>query len=77
MDGGGIAETGRLADIVGGESDREVAADVPHGQVASFADVGDRPAVAVPDPVGGSESESAVVATGDDHLFDTGQVPVG
>ena len=47
MDGGGIAETGRLADIVGGESDRAVAAGVPDGQVALFADMGDRPAVAV------------------------------
>ena len=33
VDGGGVAETGRLADIVGGESDGEVAAGVPAGQV--------------------------------------------
>ena len=42
-----------------------------------FADVGDRPAVAVFDPVGGGEAESAVVAAGDDHVSDTGPVPVG
>ena len=77
MDGGGVAETGRLADIVGGESDREVAAGVPDGQVAVLADMGDGPAVAVLDPVGGSESESAVVAAGDDHISDTRLIAVG
>ena len=30
MDGGGVAETGRLANVVGGESDGEPAAVVPH-----------------------------------------------
>ncbi len=50
---------------------------MPHGQVAVFADVGDGPAVAVLDPVGGGEPESAVVAAGDDHVSDTGLVPVG
>jgi hypothetical protein len=59
MDGGGVAEAGRVADIVGGEPDCAVAAGVPGGQVAVSADMGDRPAVAVLDPVGGSESESA------------------
>ena len=53
MDGGGVAETGRVADVVGGESDREVAAGVPDRQVAVSADMGDGPAVAVLDPVGG------------------------
>jgi hypothetical protein len=77
MDGGGIAEPGRLADIAGGESDREVAAGVPDGQVALFADMGDRPAVAVLDPVGGGESEPAVVGPGDDHISDTRLVAVG
>ena len=55
----------------------QLAAGVPDGQVAVLADMGDRPPVAVLDPVGGGESESAVVATGDDHISDTGQVPVG
>ncbi len=76
MDGGGKADTGRLADKVGGESDREVTAGVPDGQVAVSADAGDGPAVAVPDPVGGTESESAVVGAGDDDISDTGLVPV-
>ena len=64
VDGGGVAETGRLADIVGGESDGELAAVVSDGQVAVVADCGDGPAVAVLDPVGGGEAESAVVACG-------------
>ena len=47
VDGGGVAETGRLADIVGGESDRVVAASVSYSQVGLLADLGDGPAVAV------------------------------
>ena len=62
VDGGGVAETGRLADIVGGEPDGEVAAGVPDGQVTLLADLGDGPAVPVLDPVGGGETEPAVVA---------------
>ena len=77
VDGGGVAETGRLADIVGGESDGEAAAVVSDSQVAVSADMGDGPAVAVFDPVGGGEAESSVVAAGDDHISDTGPVPVG
>ena len=77
VDGGGIAETGRGRDVVGGQPDGEVAAGVPHGQVAVAADVGDGPAVAVLDPVGGGEAEPAVVAAGDDHIADTGPVSVG
>ena len=77
VDGGGVAEAGRLADIVGGESDREVAAGVPYGQVTVFADMGDGPAVAVLHPVGGGEAEPSVVAAGDDHVSDTGPVTVG
>ena len=34
MDGGGVAETGRLADIVGGQPDGEVAAVMSDGEVA-------------------------------------------
>ena len=40
------------------------------------ADVGDGPAVAVLDPVGGRESEAAIVRTGDDHVADTRPVSV-
>ena len=47
VDGGGVAETGRLADVVGRESDRVVAAGVPDRQVAFSADVGDGPVIAV------------------------------
>ena len=75
VDGGGIAETGRLADIVGGESDHEVATGVPHGEPAVVAHCGDGPTVPVFDPVGGGEAQSVVVAAGDDHISDTGLVP--
>ena len=54
-----------------------MAAAVPDGEVAVSTDVGDGPAVAVLDPVGGGEAESAVVAAGDDHISDTGPVSVG
>ena len=64
VDGGGVAETGRLADVVGGESDGEPAAVMSDCQVAVSADCGDGPAVAVFDPVGGGEAEPAVVACG-------------
>jgi hypothetical protein len=77
MDGGGIAETGRGVDVVDRQPDAELAAGVPHGQLALFADAGDGPPVAVFDPVGRGESESAVVAAGDDHISDTGLVAVG
>ena len=77
VDGGGVAETGRRADIVGGQPDRAVAAVMPHSQVTLSADMGDGPAVAVLDPVGGGEAESAVVAAGDDHISDAGLVSVG
>ena len=77
VDGGGVAETGRGADVVGGQPDGEVAAVVPDREVTAPADVGDGPPVAVLDPVGGGEAESAVVAAGDDHISDTGPVSVG
>ena len=77
MDGGGVAETGRGAHIVGGQSDGQLAAVVPDREVTVPADAGDGPPVAVLDPVGRGESESAVVAAGDDHISDTGLVPVG
>ena len=77
VDGGGVAESGRRSNIVGGQPDGEVAAGVPHGQVTLLADAGDGPTVAVFDPIGGGEAESAVVAAGDDHISDTGPVAVG
>jgi hypothetical protein len=77
VDGGGVAETGRGLDVVGWQPDGAVAAGVSHGQVGFSADVGDGPAVAVLDPVGGGEAESTVVGAGDDHISDTGPVSVG
>jgi hypothetical protein len=49
---------------------------VLHDQVAVFAYVGDGPAVTVLDPVVGREAEAAIVGAGDDHISDTGVVPV-
>ena len=62
-------------DVVGWQPDGAVAAGVPRGQVAVFADMGDGPAVAVLDPVDGGEAESAIVGAGDDHVSDTGWFP--
>jgi hypothetical protein len=50
---------------------------VQHGQVAAVADVGNGPTVTVFDPVGGGDAEPPVVGAGDDHIRDTGPVPVG
>jgi hypothetical protein len=47
VNGGGVAESGRVAHIVTRQPDGEVAAGVPHGQVALFSDVRDCPAVPV------------------------------
>ncbi len=77
MDGGGVAESGRGAHIAIRQPDGQPAAVVPDREVTLLADVGDGPPVAVLHPIGGSESESAVVAAGDDHISDTGLVPVG
>jgi hypothetical protein len=76
VDGGGIAETGRGRDVIRGELALEVAAAVPDGELTAAVDVGDGPAVAVFNPVGGRESETSIVRTGDDHVADTGQISV-
>ena len=54
----------------------QLAAVVPDREVTAPADAGDGPPVAVLHPVGRSESESAVVGPGDDHISDAGLVPV-
>ena len=77
VDGGGVAESGRGLNVVGGESDGEVAAVVPDREVTAPTDASDGPPVAVLNPVGRGESESAVVGAGDDHVSDTGPVAVG
>jgi hypothetical protein len=61
--------------VVGWQPGGAVAAVVSHDQVAA-ADSSDGPAVAVFDPVGRGEAKSAVVAAGDDHIADTGLVPI-
>ena len=76
VNGGGVAETGRGAHIVDGQPDGQLVW-VCRTVRSPPADIGDGPAVAVFDPVGGGGSESAVVAAGDDHISDTGLVPVG
>jgi hypothetical protein len=43
VDRGGVAETGRFADVVGGQLDGAVAAVVPDGQGTFSAEVGDGP----------------------------------
>jgi hypothetical protein len=77
MDGAGVAETGRGAHIVNGQLNGQLAAGMPHSQVTLFGDVGDDPPVAVLNPIGGAQSEPAVVAAGDDHISDTGLIAVG
>src|SRR5215211_7180840 len=77
VDGAGVAETGGVLDVVGGQPDSQPAAVVADSEVALLADAGYGPAVAVLDPVGGSQPESAVVAAGDDHISDTGPISVG
>jgi hypothetical protein len=77
MDGGGIAETGRLMYVIAGQPDGQVAAVESDREVTLFGDVGDGPPVAVLHPVGRGESESAVVAAGDDHISNTGPVSIG
>ena len=77
VDGGGVPEAGPLADVVGREAYSAVAAGVADGQVAVLAEVGDGPAVAVLNPIDGSKAQPSVVGPGDDHISDTGPVPVG
>ena len=49
---------------------------MPDSQRTGSSDADDGPAVAVLDPVGGAQPEPAVIAAGDDHISDTGLVPV-
>jgi hypothetical protein len=53
VNSGGIAQTGRGSHVVTRQPNGQVAAGMPHSQVTLFGDVGDGPAVAVLDPVGG------------------------
>ena len=76
VDGGGVPEAGPIADVVRGEPDSEVAAAVADDQVAPATYSSDDPTVSVLDPIGGAESESTVVGAGDDHIADTGLIPI-
>ena len=76
MDGGGVTESGCGRDVIRGELALELAAAVPGGEPTVAVDVGDGPAVAVLDPIGGRESEPSIVRTGDDHVADTRPVSV-
>jgi hypothetical protein len=76
VDGGGVAKAGRGLNVVGGEPCGEVAVAVSDGQVAAATYSSDGPAVSILDPVVGHEAESPVVGAGDDHVADTGLVPV-
>ena len=71
-----IAETGRLAHVVGGQSAGESAAIVSNLGFTVPTDSGDGPAVAVFDPVGGGEPEPAVVRASDDHISDARLIAV-
>jgi hypothetical protein len=77
VDGGGIAETSRAADVVGGQPDGALTLVVPDSQTTASTGMGDGPPVAVLDPVRGSESKPAVVGPGDDHISDTRLIAVG
>ena len=50
---------------------------MPDREVTALANAGDGPPVPVFDPVGRTESESAVVPAGDDHISDARLIAVG
>ena len=66
-----------VLDVVGRQSDGELAAVMCDGEPAVVAHCGDGPAVAVFDPVGGGQPEPAVVRAGDDHISDARRIAVG
>ncbi len=75
--GGGVAEADVLADVVGGEGDGAVSAELGHGQIAAGADVGDGPQFAVADDVAAAGVQVAVVAAGGDDVTNEGVGAVG
>ena len=77
MNCGRVAETYGRPDIIGGQSADELTPQMADGDVATRADLGDGPPVAVPNEVGGGGAESAVVGAGDDHVADGGLVSIG
>ena len=77
VDGGCVAEFDALGDIVGGQGELVVVAEVPHVDAAVAVDGGDGPPVAVADPGGFSGVEGPVVASSEDDVPDGGLVAVG
>ena len=61
-----------LADVLGGQGDGAVSADVGHGERAVGVDAGDGPPVAVADRLTCGGEEVTVVAAGDDDVADVG-----
>jgi hypothetical protein len=76
MDGAGVAEARGSVDVVGRQSDRAVAAVVYDGESAVVGHCGNRPAVAVLNPLVSGQAEPSVVPAGDDHISDTGPISV-
>src|SRR5215212_2090633 len=76
MNRGRITKLNRLTDVASGQPGGQVAAGVPHRQIPVSADVADGPPVAVLHPITGRKAQPAVVAAGDDHIPDTGPIPI-
>ena len=76
VDGRGVSERDEGAHVVGGQAHRPSVGRVLHGQFAAGVHGGDLPAVAVLDPVGRGQAQSAVVRAGDDGVADRRLVAV-
>ena len=76
VDRGGVAEFDELGDVVGGQREPVVVAQVPDVDRAVAVNGGDLPAVAVADPGGVAAGEVTVVPSGDHRVPDTGLVAV-
>jgi hypothetical protein len=63
MDGGGVAETGRLMYVIAGQPDGQVAAGVSHGQVTVFGDVGDVGLLDVAEDAAGADRGELLIIT--------------
>ena len=76
VDGGGAAEAGRGANVVGGQPHGAVAAGMPHCQVTLFGDVVMVHRSPFLTQSVAREAEASVVGAGDDHVADAGPVSV-
>src|SRR3954447_9632887 len=75
--GRGVTQFGSGGHVVGGQGDGAAAPYLPHSHTTSPAQVENGPPVAVFHPVGCSETQSAIIPTGDDQVTDAGRVTVG